>query len=297
MKLSAAKVFSFLGLALFFSCRQKTNIPESPTSKTLLWEVTGNQLSSPAYFLGTMHMMCANEAVLSENVKAVIKGVDQIYLEVDMDDIAELMSGMTSLSMKEGTTLADLLTPQDYEKVKLFFETHQPAIPFKILERQQPLMTSSGLYELFLDCDQKNGIDLRIIDEASRLKKVTKGLETMAFQSSIFDSIPYQEQAKELVKLIDSIGKYKSAMNEMIGVYREQDIEKLHDLTTREESGVNSYLDLLLYDRNRNWVKQFRDIALNKKTLFAVGAGHLGGKQGVLNLLRQQGYAVRPLMN
>ncbi len=297
MKLSAAKVLSFLGLAFFFSCRHKSTFPESPTAKTLLWEVSGNQLPDPAYFLGTMHMMCANEAVLSPNVKAVLREVDQVYLEVDMDDIAELMSGMTNLSMKEGKTLADFLSADDYGKVKTFFETHQPAMPFSVLERQQPMMISSGLYELFLECDQKNGIDLRIIDEASRLKKPTKGLETMAFQSSIFDSIPYDEQAKELVKLIDSIGKYKAAMNEMIAVYREQDVDKLHDLTTREESGVNSYLDLLLYDRNRNWVNQFKNIAFGKKTLFAVGAGHLGGEKGVLNLLRAKGYSVRPLEN
>src|SRR5687767_12077721 len=128
MKLTAAKVFSFVGLALFFSCRQKTSIPESPTAKTLLWEVSGKQLPAPAYFLGTMHMMCANEAVLSQNVKAILKDVDQVYLEVDMDNIAELMSGMSSLSMKEGKTLADLLPENDYIRVREFFENYQPSM-------------------------------------------------------------------------------------------------------------------------------------------------------------------------
>lgn len=240
--------------------------------------------------------MCAEDAVLSDNVKTILKQVDQVYLEVDMDNMGELLEGVTSLQMKDDKTLADIIPSGDYLRVKTFFEQHQPGMPFSILERQQPMMIASSLYELFLPCEKKNGIDLRIIDEASRQKKETKGLETMAFQSSIFDSIPYVEQADELVKTIDSIGKYQLSVQKMIEVYRSQDIEVLHDLTTQEEAGIKSYLDLILYDRNKNWVHQFPSIA-KRSTLLAVGAGHLGGERGVIHLLQQQGYSVRPLVN
>jgi len=297
MKVSVPKLLSILGFAFLFSCKQKVLVPVSPTNNTLLWEVSGNGLKTPSYFLGTMHLMCADDAVLSSGVLTVLKHVQQVYLEVDMDDLSELLSGVTSLAMKNGTTLSDLLNEDDYQKVRSFFENYQPGMPFKALERQQPMMISSGLYELFLDCEKKNGIDLRIIDEASRLKLPTKGLETMAFQSSIFDSIPYEKQARDLVKTIDSIGKYKAAMDEMVKIYRDQDIEKLFELSKAEDSGVNNHLDLLLYNRNENWVKQFDGIAKKHTTLFAVGAAHLGGEKGVLALLRLKGYTLKPLVN
>lgn len=86
-------------------------------------------------------------------------------------------------------------------------------------------------------------------------------------------------------------------MNEMTKVYKEQDIEKLYTLSASEESSTSAYMDLLLYKRNRNWVGQFPAITKDNSTLFAVGAGHLGGEKGVLQLLKNEGYAVRPLAN
>jgi uncharacterized protein YbaP (TraB family) len=265
--------------------------------KSLLWEITGKGLSKPSYFFGTMHLMCAEDAELTETVKSLIKGVDQIYLEVDMDNASELLTGILDLRSKTGKTLRAALEPNDYNRVKDFFEKYQPNVPFSVLELQPPLMISSSLFELLLPCERKNGVEIKIIDEAYKEKKETKGLETIAFQSSLFDSIPYEDQAKDLVKSIDSLEKNRKAMNEMIQVYKDQDIEKLYSLSTNDESSTSNYMDLLLYKRNRNWVGQFSTIGKDSSTLFAVGAGHLGGDKGVLQLLKQQGYTVRPLAN
>jgi hypothetical protein len=287
----------FLAIALMMGCKQSIIVETAANNHSLLWEVTGNGLSAPSYFLGTMHLMCAEDAVLSESAKRIIEQVDQIYLEVDLDNIGELLSGALSLKMANDTKLSDLLSNDEYEKVKDFFEEHQPGLPFTSLEQQQPLMLSSSLYELFLPCESKNGIDVRILEEAQKLNKETKGLETIAFQASIFDSIPYIEQANELVKAIDSIGKYQALLQEMVAIYQTQNIDKLHELTTKEEAGISSHTDLLLYNRNKSWAEKFDKIAAAQSTLFAVGAGHLGGEEGVINLLKQKGYKLRPLRN
>lgn len=296
MKITSRTFWSLLGLAIVISCKQKNNYNTASDGKSLLWEVTGNGLDKPSYFLGTMHMMCAEDAVLSRNVQKIIKSSGVIYLEVDMDNAAELLSGM-DIGMKDGVTLESLLNDEEYRKVRAFFEAYQPAVPFAILEKQHPIMLSSTLYEFFLQCDKKNGIDLKIIDEAYKAKKKTKGLETIAFQAGIFDSIPYSQQAADLVKTIDSLDRYKQVIEEMVKVYQSQDVEKLYKLTEDEDSGTAGYLDILLYKRNANWVDQFPAIAKKRSTLFAVGAGHLGGTKGVLSLLKQKGYNIRPLEN
>jgi uncharacterized protein YbaP (TraB family) len=289
--------FSLLGVSIIFACRNKSNFKTAAGDKTLLWEVSGGNLPSPSYFFGTMHLMCAQDAELTTSVKSLVKSVEQVYLEVDLDNASELLTGIMNLRKNEGNSLQATLLAADYQKVKAFFETTQPSVPFSMLELQPPLMISATVYEFLLPCEQKNGVEMKLIDEAYKEKKPTFGLETVAFQSSIFDSIPYDEQAMDLVKTIDNLEKNRVAMNEMIQVYKDQDIEKLYRLSGSEESITSKYMDLLLYRRNVDWVKKFSTIARAASTLFAVGAGHLGGSRGVLQLLKDEGYRIRPLEN
>src|ERR1044071_155914 len=226
------KVLSFLKSALSV---QRNNAIETAQTESLLWEISGNGLRKPSYFFGTMHMMSAEDAVLSDNVKRLIKQVRQIYLEVNMADMEQLSGGDFNVAMRDEITLADLLTEADYEKVKSFFEHHQPHVPFATIERQKPLMISSSLYELFVPMEQMHGIDMRVLEEAGKFKRHIGGLESLAIQNGILDKIPYRDQALELIKTIGSINTYVTTLQEMVKVYKQQDIHRLHDLATKEE--------------------------------------------------------------
>lgn len=290
--------FRFLGLLLpLNSCTNHNTFETVKNGKSLLWEVSGKNLAQPSYILGTMHLMCAEDATLSTNVIKLIKQVDTVYLEVDLDNASELLSEILNLRSEQGYNLREALSPNDYDKVRSFFKRYQPRVPFTVLENQPPLMLSSAVYDLLLPCEKKNGIELKIVDEAYHNKKETQGLETIAYQAALFDSIPFADQAKELVNTIDSLSRHKLMMEQMINAYKQQDIEKLHDLSTSEDSGVSNFLDLLLYRRNRNWAAKFPEITANSSVLIAVGAGHLGGDKGVLHLLKEAGYSIRPLEN
>ena len=296
MKILTA-LLSLVGVGVFIACKLKPNFKTAVNSNTLLWEVSGNDINNPSYFLGTMHLMCAEDAVLTDATKKIIKQVKNIYLEVDLDNAGELLSGVMDVINMRKENLDEVLPEAEYLRVKEFFEKHQPAVPFSIIEKQHPLMISSSLYEMFLTCEKKNGVEMMIVNEAYAQKKEVKGLETVAFQLSIFNKIPYDEQANELVKTIDSIDKHKALLGEMLQVYKEQDIQKLYTITTTEEAGTSAYLEILLDNRNENWVKQFDTLAKDGSILFAVGAAHLGGEKGVINLLKKKGYTLRPLMN
>lgn len=86
-------------------------------------------------------------------------------------------------------------------------------------------------------------------------------------------------------------------MLEMVDVYRQQDLERMDSLMHKSDPGMEEYMDILLYDRNRRWAQDMPGIMEGKTILFAVGAGHLPGEQGVINLLREKGYKVSPLAN
>ena len=270
---------------------------KKPLEKSLLWEVSGNGLTKPSYIYGTIHMICKDDASLGDSLISVIQRSDRVYFEVDMDNLMEMLSAFKDFKMRNDTTLADLLSKEDYEKVKEFMERKSGLLPFSQLETYKPMLASSLLMESGIGCDQAVAMEQLILEEAKRNKKRVDGLETMSYQASIFDSIPYKLQAAQLLKYVNDSGSKSEAdkqFEEMIEAYKAQDIEKMGEFV-QEDDGLGNYGDILIYNRNRNWVEKLKKVMPEKSLTVAVGAGHLAGEQGLIKLLRKAGYTVKPV--
>lgn len=278
-----------------------TSFSQSKVSNnTLLWRISGNNLSKPSYLFGTIHLLCANDIELSETLKSAIKETDKVYLELDMDNIFEMMQAVQKMKMRNDTTLSDLLSESDYKKVKAFFTGKSSMIPFSILETYKPMLAASMIMQTSTDCENAISMEQIIMQQAKQDRKEIKGMETMTYQLSIFDSIPYELQAKQLLAFItenDTEDKASKEYEEMASAYRNQELNKLEMLINKEEFGVGNFADLLLYNRNKNWVVTMAKIFSSNSAVIAVGAGHLPGEKGVINLLRKAGYKVDPMEN
>ncbi|MBD0331424.1 MAG: TraB/GumN family protein [Chitinophagaceae bacterium] len=268
------------------------------SNNTLLWRISGKNISRPSYLFGTIHLLCADDIQLSDSLKSAIRRADKVYLELDIDNLFEMLGVISKMKMRNDTTLADLLTTEEYKRVKSFFTREKSIIPFSILETYKPILAASMLMESSLDCDNEVAMEHLIMKEAKRNGVGIKGLETMAYQISIFDSIPYQVQAKQLVKYIDNYTKDTDQdFQEMINAYKEQQLDKLEQLTLKDDPVLQKFADILLYNRNKNWVNKLNQLLPKNSYVFAVGAGHLPGQRGVINLLRKAGYKVEPVKN
>lgn len=288
-------LLSFTGL---ISCQGKSQFATAENNKSLLWEITGNQLQKPSYIFGTMHLLCANDAKLSTNLQQVITNANEIYFEVDMDDLGQLLTGLTAGTMKHDTTLHQLYTEDEYNRIKTFFDAHGMGMQLQMFSHMQPMLVSALVYQTMLPCAQADGMELSIMQLAHTKKKEIKGLETVAFQASVLDNIPYDKQAQELLNSIDSIETSTKETDEMIKLYKEQDIDKLLEFSLKSEGGTTSDVqDVMIDQRNKNWANQFPNITKDKQILIAVGAGHLGGEKGLLNLLKEKGYTIRAIQN
>ncbi|MEO6316480.1 MAG: TraB/GumN family protein [Chitinophagaceae bacterium] len=263
---------------------------------TLLWEISGNHLSSPSYLFGTMHLLCAADAQLSDSLRFAIAKAAQIYFEIDLENMMENALGiMKYINMKDGVKLSDLLTEAEYTRVKDYFTNNRSMLPFSMMEHFKPYFITSLITESKFPCAEKDGMEQVIMKEAKKDQKPINGLETIQFQAGVFDSIPYKRQAKDLLKMIDSSGVAGDSTDaQLADVYRKQDLNKMQEMTANEE-GIGEYLDLLLYNRNAGWAKKMPAIMRDAPALFAVGAGHLGGEKGVISLLRKAGFTVRPV--
>ena len=296
----AGSVFLLTMLAIA-GYAQKTTKKEDPApGNSLLWKVEGNGLAKPTWLFGTIHMLCKDDAVLSDNMRQVISDCDVVYMEMDLDNIFEMMGAMSKMKMTGDTTLRDLLTEKEYNRVKLYFEEKSTMLPFSVLETYKPMLASSLLSEGQLPCEGAISMEQVIMMAAKENGKKIKGLETMAQQAGFLDSIPYKYQAAELLKYIDSSGtdqQENKLMTQLFEAYRNQDLKKLEELMLDGDAGMSSFSDILLYRRNANWVLKLKTLMAEKSLLIAVGAGHLPGDKGVINLLRKAGYTVTPVEN
>jgi uncharacterized protein YbaP (TraB family) len=274
---------------------------ENASNNTLLWKISGKNLGRPSYLFGTMHMICGDEIQLSDSLKAAIRKTDRVYLELDMDNLFEMIGVIGKMKMRNDTTLADLLTPTEYDSVKQFFKQHKTLLPFSVLETYKPMLAASTLMQASLDCDKQVAMEQLIMKEAKARGKGVKGLETMAYQMSIFDSIPYGLQAKQLVSMVQQSGKDSSSTSnefEMLTkAYLDQQLDTLEAITRREDMGIANFTEILLYNRNANWARKLEGLMKDNALVVAVGAGHLPGERGMINLLRKAGYKVEPVKN
>jgi uncharacterized protein len=281
------------------SCKAQVKppvLPGQPDGNTLLWEVSGNKLAKPSYIFGTFHLMCKEDIKFSNALKQAVLYSDLMYMELDMDDPATMLGGLIFMNMKDGKKLKDLYTPAEYARVESFFKDSLK-MGLTFIERMKPSMAGALLYPKMMPCKTASGVEEQLMKLAKQDKKEIKGLETMEFQASVFDSIPYDKQAQELLKTIDSLQQYKKYFDTMLSVYKSQRINEIEEMFNDEAFGMMENPDVLLYNRNRNWVKQLKTI-MKKQSIFAgVGAGHLVGTQGLIELLRKEGYTVRPIAN
>lgn len=286
-------------LAMIAVVANSQPVKKTSANNTLLWRISGKNIVQPSYLFGTMHMLCADDIDLSDSLVNAIRKADNVYLELDMDNLFEMMAAMTKMKMRNDTTLSDLLTKEEYEKVKNYFKENSSMIPFSMLETYKPLLAASMIMEKQAgDCGNMISMEQLIMKEAKRNDVGIKGMETMEYQMSIFDSIPYGFQAKQLLKMVEEGNTNEAGeMQTLTNAYRDQELDKMEELTKNEDMGIKNFADMLLYNRNANWAKKLDGLLAGKSLVVAVGAGHLPGDRGVINMLRKAGYKVEPVAN
>jgi len=298
IKLMKQLLFYSLSTILFMGCKAQSqpSFTIEKNNNTLLWKVSGKGLKQPSFLFGTFHLLCKEDIHFSDQLKKAVKLSDEIYMEMDMDDPSTLLSGMLYMNMKDGKKLEDLYTPEEYKRLEDYF-SDTLKMPIMLLQKAKPYFLVALLYPRMMNCASPAGVEEELMKMAKEEQKEIKGLETMQFQASVFDSIPYEWQAKELLKNIDSFSVYKNEFEQMLSLYKKQELDSMKNMITKSEFGSEKYEDLLLNDRNRNWVKQLKEIMKKESVFVAVGAGHLVGQFGLISLLKEAGYKVEPLQN
>ncbi|MEP1096529.1 MAG: TraB/GumN family protein [Cyclobacteriaceae bacterium] len=256
--------------------------------QSLLWKIEGKGIQ-PSYVFGTFHLLSQKDFELKEKVKLAFQAADQIVLELDMDDPGMQMKVMQHASMKDGKTLDELLTDEEYKMIdRVLISTIGAGL--RNYNTVKPVVLSSLLLPTLID-GLPASFELTLVQMAAEKNKEMFGLESVAEQMQVFDKIPYQDQIDDILEIVTERERMQSLFNSMVEVYKMEDVTKMYEMISEYMNGENELASFLL-ERNRNWISRIDKFARQKSSFFGVGAGHIGGNEGVINLLRKEGYTV-----
>jgi uncharacterized protein len=300
------KITAFLTIALlavsFNNSEAQENKAASPPEegkleKSLLWKVTGNGIK-PSYLFGTIHLIGEADFFWDKNMEKAFKKSKKLVMEIDMSQTMAMAIQMMQLAPMQGDkSLVDLLSEEDYALVKKYFmedsKSPEAKMTFGMAQSWQPMLLQSLLYTEMIDGPVKM-YEMELTTKARKAEMAFGGLETVAEQMAVFNSIPYKEQAEALVEMIQNIKKGDSGANEfakMVEKYKEQDVDGMLTAMQGELDEMDNQ-EVMLDGRNRKWIPKIGEMSKEMPVFYAVGAGHLGGENGVIRLLRKEGYKV-----
>ncbi|WP_426430723.1 TraB/GumN family protein [Winogradskyella sp. HB-48] len=260
-----------------------------------LWKIEGNGLEKPSYLFGTIHITC--DATLEDDVKKALNETTQIVMELDMDDPTMQSKMMQGMYLKNGKTLKDFVSDKEYQTIDSLFINNM-GMSVKLLENVKPFFLMSMFYPKMIDCPMQS-FELELSKVASEQNEEILGLETIEEQLKVFDDIPLEDQYADLIRMAEgNLTKDKATFSKMLKIYKDEDINALIDIMNDDaNSTMSKHQDVLLEQRNKNWISKIGEYAKDQPTFFGVGAGHLPGKNGVIQLLRNAGYTVTAVLN
>ena len=264
-------------------------------TKSLLYEVSGNDLSAPSYVFGTIHLMCPDDIQISEAVKQKVGASEQLVLELDLDEPNIMQEMQQKVMLPEGKTLRDMMSAEDYSTISAFLQDSLMT-PISAVERFSPVALYSMLAMQMLHC-QPGSYEMSLIQLAKADQKEVTGLETIDEQLAAFNQISEEEQVDYLTETIEEYDEATSEFQQLLEAYQAQDVDQLYELSQETMDEVEGMEQHLLINRNEAWVPKMASLMKAQPTFFAVGAGHLGGEHGLLELLEEQGYTVTPVAN
>ncbi len=274
----------------------------------LLWRITHTDLADTSYLFGTIHLIGQEDFFWPEGFEQAFAKSKEVVFEINMDEMTSpliLLNMMTNMTMEGDTLLSDLLSEEDYallgERMKAM------GMPVSMINSLKPIFVTfllmgeeAELKGMEDEMQQMTSYEMELYARAKEQHKKIGGLETADFQMSLFDRVPYHRQADMLSEMLHeheiSQKKEESALAGLINLYKQQDVNQLAKQSLEADPLLQDFGNVFIVERNKNWIPIMRQLMEKEGTVFfAVGAGHLGGQEGVICLLRAEGFRVEPL--
>lgn len=256
---------------------------------TLLWSLS-KDLSKASYLMGTMHVRDVRAFQNYETAVELISYCKYYYAEMDLHQ-AELLQNPSDFFMPEGINLIALIGERKYRKIQ---KSLKQSFGFELDYHQHllPFIITNIVAENILQNDHQQPLDHILWKFAEGAGLEMGGLESFVEQRSIMKKIPLAFQLKSLKDLAKNPSRFRKNLLKLVDYYLDENIHLLFKLSKKS---LGKLRKLMLYDRNYLMANRMSSLMDQGQCFFAVGAAHLDGQKGVLNILKQGGIKLKPV--
>ena len=263
-------------------------------AQALLWRVEHPTLQYPSFLFGTIHLICPEDYFWTERMDSALGMCEEVCFEMDMDDPGLLSAIAVGMLDNSGKVLEDYFTPEEYGVLKAFM-TDSLGVQIDMFQRLKPAALQTLFAASTAPCETPVSYELKIMEIAKERNVSITGLESPQEQLDVLNSLQDETVLEELIRSIKDRKEAHQEYRELLGAYKRQDLDLLSRLLEASKLS-DEEKDVFLYTRNRKWVSRIQDKMEQRPVFFAVGAAHLGGEKGLIQLLRAEGYVVKPVL-
>ncbi len=276
-----------LGLGLAGFC-------QAQTPNHLLWKISEKGSKKASYIFGSMHTNDSLANTFSSEWWKAFESCEVVVGEVNATDMSGMLEGMSAVMMQD-TTLEDLYTPEEYKQVSDFIDSRLDDLTGGFAKMMKPFFIMALIMEQPEDKGPYNQVmDIRLQTLATEKKKEIVGLETMKEQTESVAVVDLKEQAKMLLELVQNFDSPEYNIDKMLDIYYTQSLDALQEYAIKFEY-PDELMTSLLDGRNKKFVERLIPHLRKGKVFCMVGALHLPGKNGMLEMLRANGFVVEPV--
>ena len=288
----------FLGFLLSLCLFVNIGLSQETDSKNTLWRVHSKENS--VYLLGSIHLFKRENYPLNKAIEKAFKDSQTLVLEVDMKSMTDPVTQQMMLSkgmLPQGDSLDKRISQETYELAER--KTKELGLDISALKQFKPwffAMTITLVKLKSLGFNPQDGLDTYLFARAKESGKQILGFETFRQQLEMLDTLSTVNQDKLLCQTFKDLDILANEMDIILKAWSSGDIKILESSMLKSFNEYPVLFEKLIAERNKNWVKKIESfLKTNNNYLVVVGAAHLAGKQGVVELLKEKGYSVEQL--
>ncbi|WP_179353450.1 TraB/GumN family protein [Winogradskyella vidalii] len=258
--------------------------------QSLLWKITGNGLEKPSFLYGTMHV----------SKKVAFRLDDVFYKALEDSDCIALESDPTTWPGYNYDTMLSQMAAYSNNNndfyTNLFKLTHPEEMAIRGSVRMDNSAVNAYLYRKNSASDnfeEETYLDMFIFQAGKKNDKNIYALEDLEESRYLTTKAAYNANKKELDPWVQKMYAKENPYLIQENLYRDRNLDLLDSIG----AGVNTnfFRENMLYIRNENMVVSLEKLMPSKSVFAGVGAAHLPGEQGMINMLRQRGFTVEAL--
>ena len=279
---------------LTFAQQEIIKVSSIDHGNALLWKISGNGLKKDSYLFGTMHLIEKENFLFPKKLERKIKQSQSLMME--LEGIPDPKKSMELIMLEEGEFF-DFFNKEQIDSIFTWADENfkMNETMFKMsFTKMKPFVVMQLSTQLFFQ-GKTESYEMTFEKIAKENNLITIGLETIEEQMGFFDDLSDTQQSEILMGAIRNQEEDIESAKEMQTLYANQDLKALYEMITSSGGVISEEQNKFLDDRNKNWIPKIVNEISKHKTFIAVGAGHLDGHQGVIQLLINQGYTLTPI--